>query len=506
MGLEHRAAKVSLVNGLSTILTLLFQLVSVPVCLKYWGKESYGSWLALFSTFGILRSLDGGFVAFVGNKLNYLYHKDTKALRAHLSSALAGIILIGLLQLGLAVAALMFEPLGSAFGLVSVVGSDRQAKIGLLLLIISWVLTGSYIGIVHRLMIPAGLMYQAAWWAMAFQITQFAAIMVAAILKLGILATSVLFASSQVITYLASGAYIRRMLPHFYPWLGRADLRLGLKDLASSIMLTGSNVIQQSTVNGVVLMVSVLGGPIAVPVFTTIRTLTNLWTSVTAVLTAPLLPEVVRIYAEGEVRKLAAVNEAFWVLVGSAVNFGALLSYPLIPFLYGLWTGHTVTLDKPLLCLMLASVVVANAGAVIALHLNGINSLRIILTASLVRAIFILGCGGLGYRVWGLASFGIGILTGEILATLLCARHFIKYELKAAGLCLSWTAFGPVCLSTGSVLVYFVGSAFQWWAGGASFLISAGGVIVAAVWGWSLLESDLRARLAGMALIISPMF
>src|SRR5260370_40715769 len=81
--IEHRAAKVSLVNGLSTILTIGFQLVSVPICLHYWGKESYGSWLALFSAFMLLRSLDGGFTVFVGNKLNYLYHQNTAALPEH---------------------------------------------------------------------------------------------------------------------------------------------------------------------------------------------------------------------------------------------------------------------------------------------------------------------------------------------------------------------------------------------------------------------------------------
>lgn len=41
-GIEHRAAKISLVTGLSTLLSVGIQLVSVPICLKYWGKETYG--------------------------------------------------------------------------------------------------------------------------------------------------------------------------------------------------------------------------------------------------------------------------------------------------------------------------------------------------------------------------------------------------------------------------------------------------------------------------------
>jgi O-antigen/teichoic acid export membrane protein len=503
--IEHRAVKVSLVNGLSTVLTLAFQLVSVPVCLKYWGNESYGSWLALMSAFMMMRALDGGFVTYVGNKLNYLYHQNTDALHEHLSSAAFGIAIIGCLQLLIVVGALIFNPLATALGMPAGSSEGMAAPLGLLALTISWVLTGSYLGIVHRLQIPAGLMYQAAWWAMAFQIAQFGSIMAAAVLRLGMLQTSLLFAIVQVVVYIASALYVRRMLPEFSPWLRSASLRTGLKDLGHSLMLTGSNVIQQGATNGVVLVVSALAGPIAVPLFTTVRTLANLWTSVTTVLTAPLLPEVVRIHAKGEVHKLAAINQAFWVLVGSAVNWGALFFYPLIPFLYGQWTAHAVVLNKPLLALMLASVVVTNAGALMALHLNGINSLHIVLDASIARAVLGLGVGALGFPLLGLSSFGLGILAGELAATLMTGRYFVKHELAEKGLPLSASAIGPVILSTGSALLFFVGSALGWWSGGWSWLAALTGVAAASIWGWKTLNHESRTRLASLAMRWSPL-
>src|SRR5260370_22984454 len=349
----HRAAKVSLVNGLSMILGVGSQLVSVPVCLHYWGKEVYGSWLALYSAFMLLRGLDGGYTAFVGNKLNYLYHQNTDALREHLSSAVFGVVIISLLQLVLAAGTLFLDPLSAMLGMSADQTDDFTAKLGLLTLMVSWVLTGSYLGIVHRLLIPPGLMYQSAWWAIEFQICQFAAIMVAAILMLNMLQTSIVFSLSQLASYVASALYVRYKLPRFSPWLKGAKRRIGVSDLVQSGFLTTSNLIQQGAVNGSVLLVSVLAGPIAVPVFTTVRTLTNLWTAVTTILSTPLLPDVVRIHAKGEVQKLVAINQAHWVLVGSAVNLGAILSYPLIPFLYDQWTAHAVILDKSLLCLLL---------------------------------------------------------------------------------------------------------------------------------------------------------
>ena len=502
--IEHRAARVSLVNGLSTVLALVFQLVSVPVCLRYWGKGSYGSWLALLSAFMTLRSLDGGFVSYVGNKLNYLYHKDADALRLHLSSAVAGIVIISGLQLTLAAATLMFDPLAGALGVASGPHESRGAQLGLLALMVSWVLTGSYLGIIHRLLIPAGMMYQAAWWSMAFQVTQFGAVMLAATLRLSMLDTSLLFAAAQLVIYVASAIYIRRCLPEFYPWWHGIDRGIGLRDLGHSVLLTGSNIIQQGAVNGTVLMIAALAGPVAVPVFTTVRTLANVGTSVTTVLTAPLLPEVVRIYAKGEVAKLAAINEAFWVLIGSVVNCGALLFYPLMPFLYSQWTGHAVALNKPLLCLMLASVLATNAGALMALHLNGINSLRIVLAASVARALLALGGGALGYRFLGISSFGAGILAGELVATVLMGRYFVKHELVGKGLQLPTTEFGPVILSTGSALVFFVGAGFGLWSGVWSWMLALVGVATGSIWGWNTLELELRVRLTDMALMWYP--
>src|ERR1700730_13400173 len=144
--IEHRAARITLVNGLATVLTLAFQLVSVPVCLKYWGKESYGTWLALLSAFLMLRALDGGFVAFVGNKLNYLYHKDTAALREHLASASIGIVIIGAIQLLLAASSLMFSSVAASLGMPSGSTDSMATQLGLVTLMLSWVLTGSYLG------------------------------------------------------------------------------------------------------------------------------------------------------------------------------------------------------------------------------------------------------------------------------------------------------------------------------------------------------------------------
>ena len=366
----------------------------MPICLKYWGKDTYGSWLALYAAFMMVRSLDVGLVSYVGNKLNYLYHQDLIALREHLASSITGIVIIGVLQLSIGIAAIFFNKIVILPGISTVRVVNYQSGLALLILIATWALSGSYVGIVHRLLIPTGFMYQAAWWSMGFQFGMFIGIILAALFHFNMLQTSVLFAFVQFSIYFASVIYIRRKLPAFYPWWRGCRPLTGIKDLGRSMLLTASNIINQGTTNGTVILISALSSPAVVPVFTTVRTLANLWKNVTNVLTTPLLPEIVRYHATGEARKLLSTCAAHWVLVGSAVNIGVLITYPFIKPMYGFWTGHTVVLDKTLLCLLLAGVVLANVGGLITLHLNGINSLHILLAASAGQTGMSLGLGG----------------------------------------------------------------------------------------------------------------
>jgi hypothetical protein len=208
-----------------------------------------------------------------------------------------------------------------------------------------------------------------------------------------------------------------------------------------------------------------------------------------------LLPDVVRLHARGEVRKLVAINQAYLVVAGSAVNLGAIVSYPLIPYLYAEWTAHAVALDRPLLCLLLGSVVVNNSGALMALHLNGINSLRIVLGASMARAALCLGCGLLGFARLGLASFGVGALLGEIVATAITARHFVLHEVHRKGFRIPVSDFAPVSVSTVSVLVFLVGAGFGWWGVGWAWLLVLLVTVAASIWGWKELDTELRDRL-----------
>lgn len=421
--IESRAAKVSLVTGASTVMSIMFQVVSVPVCLHFWGAQGYGAWLAIFAAATLLRAVDGGYITYAGNRLNILYHNDQDALRRVLAAGVLATATLGVVQLAALGLVVLLGGLGWLLGDAQLAVSSN-AQSGLVILVISWILTGSYIGLIHRLMIPIGMLYQAAWWAMGMQVALFAAIMLAAILRLGLLGTSLLVAGAQASLYLASADYVRRKRPDLFPWWRAPNWNQAFIDIRGSLVFTISGALQQATTNGLVLVVSGGLGAAAVPAFTTVRTLANLWTNVTNVLTSPLLPDIVRFHAQHKSDKLLTLAKAHAWMVRLLVNAGVVISLPLLAWIYRAWTHGQLQLDTGLLAGLLGWVLLLNAGSFMSTYLTGINHAQAVLWLAMVRAVVGLGVAWALLPKLGLVAAGVGLMGSEAICYLLMAVHF----------------------------------------------------------------------------------
>ena len=385
MSIAQRVVKVSAVTWLSTVLSMGMQLVSVPVCLHFWGRGTYGVWLALFAAFTMMRTIDGGYVTYVGNKINILYHRDQSQLKITLASAVYGVLLLGGLQLLVLVILYFTHSMGIIMDTNESDISVLNIFIALVILSISWISTGSYIGIVHRLQIPAGMMYQAAWWSMGFQVTQFIGLMISAVLKLNILGAAFVYALFQALIYISSAIYIKIKLPVFYPWWNGANKEVGLTNLIKSIPITAGGILQQGGGSALVMLVSGFLSPAVVPLYSTVRTLGNLWTTLINILTSALLPEVVRFHALKDREKILAVQKAHLLVMSATVNFSVLMFYPFIEYIFGIWTRHSLSLNKPLLDMLLATVPIIGIGALVNVYLSGINHYLFIISTSAIR-------------------------------------------------------------------------------------------------------------------------
>lgn len=493
-GVEHRAFKVASVTGLSTVLSIALQILTVPICLKYWGAKSYGTWLALFSVFSMLQLTSGGYVNFVGNQLNLLYHQSKEAVQKTLASALVGVSILGGVQL-LALAGLMAMQAMPVLLGEEGQGSDVwQINVAMLTLTLSWLLGSFYLGMVHRLLVPAGLMYQAAWWSLAAQLCMALAIVFAAMAGANLFVASLAYFIVNVGFAYMSAWYVRNKLPQYFPWWRGFSYEQGVRDLLHSIPQIISGLIQQGSTNGLVLLVSALAGAAAVPAFTTVRTLSNLWTNVTNVLTAPLLPEVVRFHAKQEHEKLLTVQQVHSVLVGGSVNLSILLAFPLLSTLFAYWTRQSVVLDSALLCALLGSVSLLNLGSMMNAFLAGVNHHKTIFLTTLMRGGIALGLGAVLMPLLGLSGLGLAVWVGELLSLALVFCYFylhVKTTTSLRGVLRQWA---PSLLGVCALMVFLALEALAV-SNAVIHILCLMVVSMSVFWGWTLIDAEVRGRL-----------
>jgi O-antigen/teichoic acid export membrane protein len=257
--------------------------------------------------------------------------------------------------------------------------------------------------------------------------------------------------------------------------------------------MVGATFLVQAGTNGLVMLVSSGLGAAAVPAFTTARTLANLWTTLTNVLTSPLLPEVVRYHAQRDGRKLYTAYQAHLVIATTAVNVSILASHPFLDDLYRYWTAGRIALDEPLLSWLLLAIVVATPGALITNYLLGINELRSVTLIFATRGLLPLGIGLALLPTFGLAGVGAALVVGELVGSLCLGIALFRQQLTRLGVAFTGATW-PTALGTLAAAVFLGVHATGVPHADAAYAVALAAVLVSAAWSWSRLDAEVHER------------
>jgi O-antigen/teichoic acid export membrane protein len=355
--------------------------------------------------------------------------------------------------------------------------------------------SGPFLSIVHRLYIPVGMMYEAAWWSIGLQVTQAFAQICAALLGATIFEAALLFSFLQAAAFIGTALYLRHRVPELVPWWRDRDLKTGIYDFFRSLLLSVNGAGQQATTSGVVLLVSSMFGASFVPMFATVKTLSNVWTGLGTVFASPLLPEVVRFHGTKEHHKLFMAFRAHWFFSGLVVNGSMIVLLPFIPTFYAIWTHRELSFENALFLCSLASVSLINFGAVLNVYLSGINSLAAQLVTTSVRAVVIFALGAALIPRQGMAGLGVSLLVAEIVCSVGLAIYFSNRELARFEVRLPWTSIGLALLQTLPVQLLAMESLIAGRVRPMSCVVAAAGLTLVAWVSWKGLDPDVKTRI-----------
>lgn len=430
--LEKRSLKSLIANLIQFAIQFVQTILLVPILLHYWGNEKYGVWLAVFSFFTLLQTFDAGHQTYVGNEFNKYFHIDKSKAKEILGSSIRACFIIGLFELSILTLIILFNFTPSFVGISPEVSKDYGVELGLASIMLVWILSGNIGGILVRIILPIGMMARSIYLGIILKVIQILILMFSGFLQLSIFEACLYTAISSLLYSYGLFIYIRYLMPEFYPWWKGGSCRTGVINLKRSTVLTFTNLLEQFSNSGLILVITNFLNATFVPLFTTIRTLGNTALQGTGMILNPLYPDMVRYHATNEHKKLLNLFEMNWLLTGYIVNSVFVLSILFIEPLYTWWTKGMLKFDLALYSLIICSVIISNFSKGFTVYLTGINQLRAISVINSLKFLVIALFGISLISSLNLLSLGFALILGEIVAAYFSYR-FTKIALIKSG-------------------------------------------------------------------------
>lgn len=409
-------------NAYGQVVTTIVQIVGVPILLYSWGKELYGVWLILFAIPSYLSVTDLGFSQSAANDMTARTGRGDREGALRVFHCLTGLIYT-IVALGLILSALAFFHLLPLqdwlhFELIS----TEEVRL-ILWLLSAQVLISLLNGVNHAGFRASGEYALHVGLTATVRLVQFAGVWMVALAGGKLLAASIVFSLVQVIASLALAVLLvrrHRWLSFSVRYARWGELRRLLKPSLANMAIPAG---QALSLQGMVLVVGAILGPVSVVVFSTLRTLTRLVFQLAVAISNAVEPEIATAYGmrNHNLIKNLFVNQlraAFWLSAAASVGlvvFGDII--------LRVWTHGAVRMHPLLFILLLISSLL---GALWFSALNTLKAANLHVYASLVYTMCSAAVVGLAAAMLefttALAAAGLALLVMDIamMASTMC--------------------------------------------------------------------------------------
>ncbi len=500
--IESRTLSSTLAGGLLFLFSVIQNIFLVPLILKYWGAEKYGLWISLFAFASLLKTLDAGHQNYVGNEFNKSYFVDINIAKKTLGSAFFIAILLGFLEIFVysIFAWNIISP--QKIGLEPDFYINHELRYSFLIFIFIWGISGSVGGLLVRVILPLGIYAKTAIFSLIYKFAEIVIILYAVLWNLDLSFLFLLYAIITICYNVFLFNYVRNVLPDYFPWWQSVDWRLGFRNFSHSLVLTANGFIEQFNTSGIVLLVSKSLGTVFIPVFTTIRTVTNMVLQITNLVMNPLAPEIIRYHISGDKRKIGLILNTNWFIAGLLVNLPFLLVSPFIGLLYSKWVKSSLTFDHQLYYLLTLSVTFGNFGRSYITYLSGINSLRAMTIITITRFVLTFGLSLILMPIYELNGIGFAILTSEFISSFVLPILLVNFELNKS-VKLKLEVFQITGLIQVIVLcLFYCNLLFLFSSINLIFILSIIIMVGISYFQWRKLDSEVRLRFKSLFLSI----
>ncbi len=340
-------------NAYGQLITIIIQLVSVPLYLHYWGVALYGEWLILSAIPAYLALSDIGFATVAANDMTMRVAKGDRqgALEVYQSIWLfiSGVsVLVG----GAITLFIYVVPVTAIFSISHI--SETQTQQVLIVLML-YVLVGLQGGVLNAAFRAAGRYAYGTAMGNTVRLAEWVAAVIGILMGGGVLAIAILMLAARLIGMLLLWWLLRQQEPWLQLGTQVATLQQVRNLFKPAVAFMAFPLGLALSLQGMVLIIGMTLGSAAVVIFSAYRTVTRLLVQVITMLNQSVWPEISTAYGAKQmdlVRQLHRKGSGltFWIALVAVTVLGITGEW-----FIGVWTRHAFEQNRILLILMLAT-------------------------------------------------------------------------------------------------------------------------------------------------------
>jgi len=411
-------------TALNPVATAIIQLGTVPLLLHAWGAAKYGDWLVLSAIPSYLSLANLGFGDASGSDMTVRVARgDRHGALETFQSSLALVLIISAAALALVAAVVWNVPWHRWLHLSSLSNTHAAAVV---FVFATYVIASQQCGVIESGYRCDGNFALGTLLGTTLRFVETVAATAAGVVTRSLLAAATTFLIVRSLGTVLYALVLRRRCPWISMGLKYAR-KERIRELAAPalgfIALPLGNAL---SIQGFTVLIGILSGPIAVTMFSTLRTLARLNFQLTTVIAWALWPELSAAFGAGDIRLARILHRrAYQASLALSLAAGVFLWFA-GPLIYRVWIRNAVAFDATTFHIMLV-VTLANSlwftSSVVPMSTNAHHRLTIALTIASAVA---LGLGWVLVSLMGISGAACSLLLIDSLMVSLVLRASLR--------------------------------------------------------------------------------
>jgi O-antigen/teichoic acid export membrane protein len=423
-------------NFLGQLINTVSRIVLVPLFLLAWGADFYGEWLLLSSLVAYLSLTEMGAQLYIVNRMTQAYaHRDNDQFCKILHTGLALFLILPIAVFLIFVAVI---GLVNPAAILHITRTSPSAVMLVLAILAFQIVVSLPQSVLLRVYFAVEMLPRGVMLGNLMQLMSLVFLAGGLWRRWGMVPIAIL----QLIPYgLIAGLALwdlNRKFPQFKILsLREADFAFGLSFIKPSLHFFLIQLGQAFSLQGTVLVVGMLLGPVQVVLFSTMRTIVNLIRSFLDQLSHAAWPEMTRLDAQDDMDKFLALFRVILRTTLTAAIFFITIFHYYGGYIYHFWLRKTVPFEPPVMDLFLIYMSQFIFWLTCSHPLQATNRHHTLAKILFISSILTIGLAYLGGRHLGLPGIVLGMIVGDLILPF----WFVPYLLRDYQACFSFKFF-----------------------------------------------------------------